>query len=522
VSSGNDAARPVHPWIVAVTVLFGTFMVVLDTTVVNVSLPHIAGNLSASIEESTWALTSYLAANAVILPITGWLANQFGRRRLLLLSLAGFTVASLLCGLSTSLPVLIAWRIVQGITGGVMQPLSQAIMLEAFPPKERGKAMALFGLGVVVAPVLGPVLGGWLTDNWSWRWVFYINLPVGVTALFMTRAFIFDPPYIRRGTAGIDYWGIGLLAIGIAALQIGLDQGQREDWFSSNLIATLMVVAVVGLTAFVIHALVTRHPVVDLRLFKDRTYAAGVALITVMGFGLYGSLVLMPVLLQTLLGYPALEAGFAMAPRGLGSVVAMPLVGLALARTDPRKLIGLGFALNAVTLYWMARLNLQAGFWDIFWPQFAQGVGLGLLFVPLTTITMDRIRPEAMGGATSLFNLMRNIGGSVGIAITQTLLARYRQEHINVLGAHVDGYSLPAQIMFQNLRASFMARGSDLATATNRAYAALFGMVQKQAGMLAFIDGFKVLALVFLLLIPLVLLMEKPHHHGGRAMAAGD
>ena len=501
--------------------MFGTFMVVLDSTVVNVSLPHMAGSLSASIEETTWALTMYLAANAIILPITGWLANHVGRRRLLLISIAGFTTASVLCGLSTSLVMLIGWRVVQGLTGGVMQPLSQAIMLEAFPPRDRGKAMAFFGVGIVVAPVLGPVLGGWLTDNWSWRWVFYINLPVGVLAYTMVRASVFDPRYIRRG-AGIDYWGIGLLAVGIAALQIALDQGQREDWFASDLITTLMAVAVLGLGGFVLHALTTRHPVVDLRLFKERTYATAVGLITAMGFGLYASLVLMPVLLQTLMRYPALEAGYVMAPRGLGSLVVMPFMGLAIERSDPRRLIGLGFLVNAVTMYWLGTLNLNAGFWNFFWPQFIQGAGMGLLFVPLTTVAMDRIRPEAMGAATSLFNLLRNIGGSVGIAAIQTLLARYRQTHGNIMVGHVDPYSPGAQILFGNLRSAFMAAGADVTTATERAYAALYGMVQQQAAMLAFIDGFKLLAVVFLVLVPFVALMKKPQHHGRPAVAAGE
>jgi DHA2 family multidrug resistance protein len=502
--------------------MVGTFMVVLDTTIVNVSLPHIAGNLSASIEESTWALTSYLAANAIILPITGWLANYFGRRRLLLLSVAGFTAASVLCGLSTSLTMLVAWRIVQGLTGGVLQPLAQAIMLEVFEPRDRGKAMAFFGLGVVVAPVLGPVLGGWLTDNYSWRWVFYVNLPVGIAAFFMLRAYVFDPPYITRGSARIDYWGIGLLALGIAALQIGLDQGQQDDWFSSRVIVALSVVAIVGLVGFVVHAMTTRDPVVDLRLFKEPTFAMGVALITAMGVGLYGSLVLMPVLLQTLLGYPSLQAGYAMAPRGLGSVVAMPVVGLLMNRLDPRRMLALGFLLNGLTMYWMSVLNLDSGFWDIFWPQFVQGIGMGLLFVPLTTVAVDRIAQKDMGQASSLFNLLRNIGGSVGIALTETVLARERQAHINVLGAHVTPYEAPARAMFEGLRAAFVARGADLTTATDRAYAALYGMVQQQAAILSFLHAFQLLALVFVLMIPLVFVMRKPRHQEEAALLIGE
>jgi MFS transporter, DHA2 family, multidrug resistance protein len=500
--------------------MFGTFMVVLDTTIVNVSLPHIAGNLSVTIEESTWALTSYLAANAIILPMTGWLATYFGRRRLLLVAVAGFTLASILCGASTSLTLLILWRIVQGATGGVMQPLSQAIMLEAFKPEDRGKAMAFFGVGIVVAPVLGPVLGGWLTDNYSWRWVFYVNLPIGIISFLMLKRHVFDPPYLRRERTGIDYWGIGLLAVGIAALQVGLDQGQQEDWFSSPMIRTMIATAVGCIVGFIIYALYARDPVVDIRLFKEPTYATGVLLTTVMSFGLYGSMVLMPVLLQGLLGYPSLQAGLAMAPRGLGSFIIMPVVGIVMNRIDPRKLIGAGFLVNALSLFWMSGLNLQAGFWDIFWPQFVQGMGMSLVFVPLTTVAMDRTARRDMGHATSLLNLLRNIGGAVGIAAMQTILARDRQEHYNVIGAHVHPYAASTQAMIQGLRATFMAKGSDAVTATNRAYAALSGMVQQQAAMLSFLDGFILIGIVFLVMTPLVLILKKPQHHDGPSMAA--
>src|SRR5579885_1364921 len=274
VQDGLRGSNPpvVNPWIVSISVMFATFMEVLATTVVNVSLPHIAGSLSASVDEATWALTSYLVANAIILPITGWLANYFGRKRLLMAAVSGFTGASVLCGLAPSLPILIIFRCIQGATGGALQPLSQAVMLEAFPPQDRGKAMGFWGLGIVVAPMLGPVLGGWLTDSYSWRWVFYINLPVGVISLIMTRLFIFDPPYIRRPRAGIDYWGIGMLAVGIGALQVVLDKGQEEDWFGSSFITTLAVISAIGVIAFVVRELVTDSPVVHLRVFRDRTY----------------------------------------------------------------------------------------------------------------------------------------------------------------------------------------------------------------------------------------------------------
>ncbi|MGP8247965.1 MAG: DHA2 family efflux MFS transporter permease subunit, partial [Bryobacteraceae bacterium] len=300
-SEAPGGTPQVNPWIVAIAVMFATFMEVLDTTVVNVSLPHIAGSLSASVDEATWALTSYLVANAIVLPMTGWLANYFGRKRVLTAAVFGFTTASFLCGMAPSLPVLIFFRVLQGATGGCLQPLSQAVMLEAFPPQDRGKAMALWGLGIVVAPMLGPVLGGWLTDNWSWRWVFYINLPVGLTSVIMTRLFIFDPPYIRRSNKGIDYWGIGLLAVGIGSLQIVLDKGQELDWFGSRVIVVLVSIAAVGLVAFVAREWIARDPVVHLRVFKNRTYAAGVFLMTVLGFVLYGSLLLVPIFLQTLL-----------------------------------------------------------------------------------------------------------------------------------------------------------------------------------------------------------------------------
>src|SRR5947208_2888778 len=441
----SDQHRHINPWLIAVSVMFATFMEVLDTTVVNVSLEHIAGDLSSTIDEATWALTSYLVANAIILPITGWLASYFGRKRLLMMSITGFTAASFLCGFAPSLAFLVICRIIQGAAGGCLQPLSQAILLEAFPPDQRGKAMGFWGLGIVVAPVLGPVLGGWLTDNYSWRWVFYINIPVGIASIVMTRLFIFDPPYLRSESRHIDYWGLGMLAVGIGALQFVLDKGQEEDWFASTTITVLAVLAAVTLISLVVHELTTTDPVVDLRVFKERSYAVGVFLMTVVGFVLYGSLVLLPVMLQTLLGYPALQAGIAMAPRGIGSFFMMPLTGLMTGRFDARKLLTIGLIVGGSTLLWLSRLNLRAGYWDIFWPQLIQGIGMSLLFVPLTTVSMDPIPRERMGNATSLFNLMRNIGGSVGIAMTGTMLARQQQRTTSLLGANITAYDAPTQ-----------------------------------------------------------------------------
>jgi DHA2 family multidrug resistance protein len=377
--------------------------------------------------------------------------------------------------------------------------------------------MGFWGLGIVVAPILGPVLGGWLTDTYSWRWVFYINLPVGIASLLMVRAFLFDPPYIKhREGRGIDYWGIGLLAVGIGALQFVLDKGQEDDWFSSRLILLLAVVAVVAIVWLIIHEWRSDDPVVDLHVFRERSYAVGVVLMTVVGFVLYGSMVLLPVMLQTLLGYPPMQAGIAMAPRGIGSFCMMPIVGILTGRFDPRKLLATGLAVGGLTMWWLGHLNLQAGYWDVFWPQLIQGVAMALLFVPLTTVTMDSIKPERMGNATSLFNLMRNIGGSVGIAATGTMLARRSQAYTAVIGAHVTGYAPETQSMMAQMTAAFVAAGADVVTAAHRAQAAMFGMVQRQATMVAFVSIFQLLAIVFLGMVPLVLLMKRPKGRGGR------
>jgi DHA2 family multidrug resistance protein len=488
---------------------------VLDTTVVNVSLPHIAGNLSASTDEATWVLTSYLVANAIILPMTGWLANRFGRRNLLLLSVFGFTCFSFLCGIAPNLPLLIVFRVFQGATGGGLQPLSQAILMEAFPPEKRAKAMAFWALGIVVAPMLGPVLGGWITDSYSWRWLFYINIPVGIAAVVMVSFFIFDPPYIRRGKGGVDYWGIGLLAVGIGALQIMLDKGQEADWFGSRFVQVLFVLTVVSVTLFVLRELRTQHPIVHLSVFKNTTFATGVFLMTVLGFVLYGSTVLLPLWLQTLMGYSAMQAGMAMLPRGLGSFLFMPVVGILMSKIEPRKLLGTGLVVSAFSLFSLSRLNLNAGYWDIFWPQLLQGTAMGLLFVPLTTLTNGGIPKEEMGNATSLFNLMRNMGASIGIAGVTTTVARHSQSHINILSAHVTSGDPAAVAMLSSLKNGMMAHGMDAITAANQAYAAMFGLVERQAAMLSYVDAFRLLAAMFILVLPLILIMRKPKGPSG-------
>jgi DHA2 family multidrug resistance protein len=434
-------------------------------------------------------------------------------------STMGFTIASVLCGLAPNLTMLVIFRILQGATGGALQPLSQAVLLESFKPEERGKAMGFWGLGIVVAPILGPVVGGWITENYDWRWVFYINLPVGAISLTMIQLYVFDPPYLKKISKGIDYWGMGLLVLGIGALQLVLDKGQTEDWFQSNLIVTLAVISAASLIALIIYELYTEEPIVDLRVFKNRTYATGVFLMTVVGFALYGSLVLLPVMLQTLLGYSSLEAGKAMAPRGMGSLIMMPLVGLLTTKVDPRKLLALGLFVGGGTMLWLGQINLNAGQWDIMLPQFLQGAGMALLFVPLTTVSMSTILPQKMGNATSLFNLMRNIGGGVGIAMTGTYLARHRQVVSAGLNENVSIYDPTTQSTLQQITQGLVAAGADVATATQRAYMILHGMIARQASMVSFVTVFRLLGVLFLIMIPLVLLMRRPSKGGAPAAA---
>jgi DHA2 family multidrug resistance protein len=490
--------------------MLATFMELLDTTVVNVSLPHIAGNLSATVDEGTWVVTSYLVSNAIILPMSGWLARYIGRRKMLLTCIAGFTVTSLCCGMATSLTALIFFRVLQGLTGGGMQPLAQAILLETFPPQKHGQAMAAYSVGILLAPILGPVMGGWITDQYSWRWIFYLNIPVGIIALLLISRFVFDPPYIRRPEGGADLWGIGFLALGFGTLQIVLDTGQRHDWFASDQIRLFTFLCVCGLGLFVFRELTTRYPVVDLSVLRDRSFSAGVFLITMLGFILYASLVLLPIYLQTLLGYPALQAGLALSPRGVGSLLTTPIIGYLTSKVDPRKLVVFGLVLGSITMFYLSALNLNAGYWDIFWPQILQGVALNCLFIPIMSSSVARIPKEKMGNATSVFNLMRNIGGSFGIAVMTTFLARRAQLHQNHLVEQVTPYNNQARGMLDGMRSWFQSHGADAYTASRRALGGMYGMIQRHANMLSFVEAFWILAVMFLLMIPFVVILRNP------------
>ena len=512
----GSTRRHVNPWIVTISVMMATFMELLDTTVVNVSIPHISGNLAATVEEGTWVVTSYLVANAIILPMSGWLARYMGRKKLLVLCVTGFTITSLLCGMATTLPSLIFFRVLQGLTGGGLQPLAQAILLETFPQEKHGHAMAAFGVGILLAPILGPTLGGWITDNYSWRWIFYLNLPVGVFSVAMISRFVFDPPYIRRSAGRVDLWGIGLLALGLGTLQVVLDTGQRKDWFSSDYIRFFAALSVAGLVSLVIREMMAKDPVVDLRALANRTFSAGVFLIALLGFVLYASLVLLPIYLETLLGYPAYNAGLALSPRGIGSLATMPLTGYLTSKIDPRRIVVVGLILGSITMFQLSHLNLNAGYWDIFWPQVLQGVALAFLFVPLMALSMSRVPKEKMGNATSIFNLMRNIGGSFGIAIMTTFLARRSQFHQSRLVANITPGNVKAQAMIAGMQGWFHSQGIDNVSAKRKALAAAYGVVQAHAAMLSFVEAFWVMGIIFLAMLPFLLLLRRPPRASSR------
>lgn len=507
-------------WVIAGAVLLATFMEVMDTSIANVSLPHIAGSLSATSEEATWVLTSYLVANGIVLPITAWLAGRFGRKNYLLFSIALFTVASILCGAAPSLPMLVVFRIIQGFGGGGLQPLSQAIILEEFPPEKRGQGMAAFGLGVVVAPILGPILGGWITDNYSWRWIFYVNLPIGILALFLVNLVVTDPAYIKKSGAPIDYMGLGFLAIGIGALQYVLDRGQENDWFGNPTILWLSVIAAACIIFLIAWELLAPHPIMNLRIFKKRSFAVGVFLMTMLGLGLYGNLVLLPLFLQILLGYPAMEAGLATSPRGVGSFLAMPIAGILLGIIEPRPLIAAGGLVAGYSIYLLSKLNLNAAYWNIFWPQILQGFSMALLFVPITTATMGPVANEEMGNATSLFNLMRNLGGSFGISLATTLLDRLQQIHQSYLAADVSRSSINFVNVSHRLSNYFLFHGYHPALTGNLASGMVYRTMTLQAATLAYTDCFRIFSLFFFAFLPLVFLLDKAKPKKGGIPAA--
>jgi len=507
-------APAVNPWVIAITVMLGTFMEVLDTSIANVSLPNIAGSLSATIDESTWVLTSYLVSNAIVLPMTGWLASYFGRKRFFISCLACFTIASFLCGMAPSLGWLVVFRVLQGIGGGALQPISQAILLESFPPRKRGLGMAVWGVGVVFAPIIGPTVGGWVTDNYGWHWIFFMNIPVGVLAILMAKLFVFDPIYLKPRASKIDYFGLALLIVGVGCLQVFLDQGERNDWLQSAFVARLAIAAGIGIIGFIVWELYTNHPLINLRLLKDANFAAGSTVMLTVGAVLYSSISLLPIFLQTLMGYTATLSGLILSPRGVGTLIFMPVVGVLVGKVDARRLVAIGIIFTALPLIWLAGINLQVDQAHIVTPIIVQGVGLAFIFVPLTTATFSTMRREEMGNATGLFNLMRNIGGSLGISLSQTLLDRLGQFHHARLAEHLSPYNPQVTSWLHRATAAFTQRGSSPEHAHQQALRLLDFLTEQQAMAISFNDCFWIMGVLFLAALPLLFLMKRPQHSG--------
>jgi len=502
--------RPKHsPWLIALGVMMATFMEVLDTSIANIALPHIAGSLSATTDEATWVLTSYLVSNAIILPMTGWLGNYFGRKRVLISCIIMFTIASALCGLAWDLPTLVLARILQGVGGGAMVPIAQSIMLESFPRQKRGVAMAIFAQGVVVAPILGPTLGGWITDNYSWRWIFYINLPVGIGAVLMAKWVVEDPPYIKRNVnADIDFIGFGLMAVCLGALQIILDKGQEADWFGTPWVCWFAATSLVTFVAFVAWEMTVDHPLVDLRIFKSRNFTVGVLLMMSLAGILYGTTAQLPLFLQTLMGYPALQSGYALSPRGVAAFITTFFVGRMVGKVPFRLMLAFGFTMLAISSFMLANINLQVSQIDVIWPSVVNGIAISFIFVPLTTITMSQLGQQQLGNASGLYNLTRNLGGSIGIAFVTTMLARGAQVHQSLMVSHLTPYDPAFREQLATAKQA-LALHTDPATATTQAYGALYGVLDQQAHLWAFVDNFYIFGLLALAGLPALLLLQK-------------
>lgn len=521
--AGTGAAqaewRPaVNPWLITVSVMLATFMEVLDTSIVSVALPHIAGSLSATTDEATWTLTSYLVSNAIVLPASGWFARYFGRKRFLVACTVIFTISSFICGIAGDLPILVIARVVQGAGGGALQPLSQAILLESFPPEKRGMAMAAFAIGVVVAPILGPTLGGWLTDHYSWRWAFYINIPIGVLAVFMINQFVEDPPYIRAARPGkIDATGFALMTLCLGTLQIIMDRGQQVDWFSAPWICWFTAICAAALVAFLIWEVHTPEPIVNLQVFRNRNFLVGTLLIFMVGVALYAALTLLPLYLQTLMGYPALQSGLAVSPRGLGAFLMMPLVGYLTGKVDVRKLVGTGFIIVGISLWQFAGINLDISVWSIVWPSILTGVGLSMIFVPLSTVTMGTLSQEQMGNGSGIFNLMRNVGGSVGISMVTNMLARQSQVHQSNLVSRLT----PGNLIYGEQREGlqkFLELYHSQPDAMQRAQGALYAELQRQATLLSYVNDFRLLSFVCFVCVAGSFLLKRVRAKGPAAV----
>jgi DHA2 family multidrug resistance protein len=502
-----------NPWAIALVVTLATFMEVLDTSIANVSLPHIAGDLSVTQDESTWILTSYLVSNAVILPVSGWLATRIGRKRYYMISVAIFTISSFLCGIAPSLPLLVFFRILQGVGGGGLGPSEQAILADTFPPQKRGMAFAVYGMAVVLAPAIGPTLGGYITDHFNWRWVFFINVPVGIVSMILTNRVVTDPPHLQQAKARsgpIDFAGLALIAIGLGALEVVLDKGQEDNWFASSFITGFSVVAAVALTGFVVWELRQKNPIVDLRMFKDRSFAAANVMMLVLGFTLYGSTVLLPQYLQIYMGYTAEQAGMALSPGGFVVILLLPLVGRLVGKVDARLMIGFGFALLSASMFYMAR-TLYPGidFKTAVELRAFQSMGLAFLFVPINSLIYAGVPPQKNNAVSGIVNLARNMGGDIGIAFVTTTIARRSQFHQDRLASHTSRYQPDFVAALDRLTRALQRAGIESVEAARRALAILYRQLLGQAATLAYLDTLKAMAFATAAMVPLLFLTRR-------------
>ncbi|HVC91422.1 MAG TPA: DHA2 family efflux MFS transporter permease subunit [Acidobacteriaceae bacterium] len=502
-----------NPWVITFTVTLATFMESLDSSIANVALPHIAGTVGASYDEATWILTSYLVSNAIVLPISGWISNRIGRKRFYMMCVALFTASSFLCGLATSLPMLIFFRVVQGMGGGGLQPSERAILADTFPPEKRSMAFSLYGMAVVVAPAIGPTIGGWITDNYTWRWIFFLNIPVGIISLLLTSRIVEDPPYlkrVRKTVGSIDGIGLGLLALSIGAVQIMLDKGQEDDWFGSRIIVTCALLAGFGLIAFLYREWTTKHPVIDLSLYRRRNFAMSQVVMLAVGAALYSTTVMIPQFLQEVMGYTAMEAGMALSAGAVVLIVLLPIVGYLGQKLDPRLMITFGFCLLTFGIWRIGDLNLSIGFWNAVSWRVVMVLGMPFLFVPISLMSYVGVPQEKNNEVSGLTAFARNIGGSLGVSFISTMLLRRAQTHQEVLSAHVYGSSTKYMSFKQGMSGALHARGYSSADAATGAALRIYDMMRQQATVLAYVDTVHILVVMTACLIPIGYLMKKP------------
>jgi DHA2 family multidrug resistance protein len=501
---------PLRTWLMIFGVMLAAVLEILDTSIVNVALPDMMGNLGATVDEISWVATSYIIANVIVIPMASWLAVRFGRRRYFVTSIVIFTAASFLCGTARSLDELVMFRVIQGLGGGALLVNAQSLLVETFPPEKQGTGQAIFGMGAMIGPSLGPTLGGWLTENWSWPWIFFVNIPVGIGAALLCSRYVPELRSALRRAARTDWLGIALLIAGIASLQTLLERGNRLDWFESDWIRTLGVVAVSALVLFVWHELRTEHPVVDLRVLRHRALAVGCTFAIAMGIGLYGSVFLFPIFTQDVLRWNAWQSGIAILPSSLATAITMPIVGRLVWRVGPAPLFAAGLAIFVPTLWAMSHWTLQSGFWDVFWPQVGRGTALGFMFVPLATATLRALPGAEVMQGSGLYNLCRQTGGSMGIAVLATLIDHRTTVHRALLAEKVTPFSMAARERLDLLVQGLAARGLDPASALHAARGVLDHMLAAQASVLAFRDCYLSVLVVFLVLAPMVPLLKRP------------